>query len=402
MQLIGDVDALKSSLAQSEPPIGLDPALTALWWSAKTQFDTAELGKDLYKAMGQPFNGGGSLAMLTAERPDYGAPELSPRWCWGVAHSMTQTTDYGFRVQATRDPDDPSTWGDPRLNWVHGFVHRLEQDDRNAEGWYGRGFKPLGSGLAVSSGKDFEQEWEAIAKDLLASHRISPRSFMCGLSTEAAAIIGDLEVSPLPIALDPENHSFTYTGETYDKLIAVAEVLPGAIADESHAVAFVAGLYIWHGLWDEAHALLLGAGSAHHPKIPGPCSTRSYLHAILHRIEGVMDNEGGTPGYRNSEYWYRNAGDEHPMLPTLGAIARSLGDDVGACTRPDGRFDPFAFIQLVETNFAAGYGTGGSEELKEACLAMQDAELGLMLAYCQAVAQGEERVSDASRGTARL
>ena len=85
MQLIGDVDALKASLAQTEPPAGLDPALTALWWSAKTQFDTAELGKDLYKAMGQPFNGGGSLAMLTTEAPDYGAPPLSPRWCWGVA-----------------------------------------------------------------------------------------------------------------------------------------------------------------------------------------------------------------------------------------------------------------------------------------------------------------------------
>lgn len=304
VQLIGDVEALKASLAHDAPPVGLDPPLTALWWSAKTQFDTRELGADLYMAMGQPFNGGGSLEMLTDEEPDYGAPALSPRWCWGVAHSMTQTTDFGFRVQATRDPEDSSTWGDARLNWVHGFLHRLEQDDRNAESWYGRGFKPLASGLAVASGEGFETEWETIATELLASQRISPRSFMCSFSTAAAAIIGDLDAPPLPITLDPDDHTFTYSGETYDKLIEVAEVLPGgAIADESHAVAFVAGLYLWHGLWDEAHALLLGSGSPHHPKLPAPCSTRSYMHAILHRIEGVMDNEGGTPGYRNSEYW---------------------------------------------------------------------------------------------------
>ena len=112
MQLIADLGSLKASLEGDEPPAGLDPALTALWWSAKTQFDTTELGADLYKAMGQPFNGGGSLAMLHDEDPDYQAPALSPRWCWGVAHSMTQTTDYGFRVQAVRDPADPSTWGD--------------------------------------------------------------------------------------------------------------------------------------------------------------------------------------------------------------------------------------------------------------------------------------------------
>ena len=401
MQIIGDVGALKASLASDEAPAGLDPALTALWWSAKTQFDTAELGVDLYVEMGQPFNGGGSLEMLSDEGPDYGAPALSPRWCWGVAHSMTQTTDYGFRVQATRDPDDPSTWGDARLNWVHGFLHRLEQDDRNAEGWYGRGLKPMGSGLPVSSGQDFDTEWEAIAAELLASHRISPRSFMCSFSPEAAAIIGDVDNAPLPITLDPDNHTFTYHGETFDKLIRIPDVLPGAVADESHAVAFVAGLYVWHGLWDEAHALLLGSGSAHHPKLPGPCSTRSYMHAILHRIEGVMDNEGGTPGYRNSEYWYRNAGDDHPILPVLGGIARSLGDDVGACTRPDGSFDPFAFIKLVEENFAAGYGSGGSDELQEACLAMQDAELGVLLAYCRAAAQGEA-ADETFRAMARL
>ena len=58
----------------------------------------------------------------------------------------------------------------------------------------------------------------------------------------------------------------------------------------------------------------------------------------------------------------------------------------------------------METNFASGYGSGGSKELKQACLAMQDAELGVMLAYCQAVAQGDEQTAvDATfRAMARL
>ena len=39
MALITDVHTLKASLTEESPPAGLEPALSALWWSAKTQFN---------------------------------------------------------------------------------------------------------------------------------------------------------------------------------------------------------------------------------------------------------------------------------------------------------------------------------------------------------------------------
>ena len=70
-------------------------------------------------------------------------------------------------------------------------------------------------------------------------------------------------------------------------------------------------------------------------------------------------------------------------------------------TRRKGVYILFLFIKLVEENFAAGYGSGGSDELQEACLAMQDAELGVLLAYCRAAAQGEA-ADETFRAMARL
>lgn len=49
------------------------------------------------------------------------------------------------------------------------------------------------------------------------------------------------------------------------------------------------------------------------------------MHAILHRMEGSIEGEANLSGYRNAEYWYGNAGDDHPLLHQLGDIARSTG-----------------------------------------------------------------------------
>jgi hypothetical protein len=132
---IQSVDDLKATLPSVLPPPGLSPPLTALWLAAKTQFRTDDL-MDIFAKHGAPFGGGGHLSQ--AEQVVYSCDRGSTAWYWLKAHTITQTIEYGFRTADTRDADQPSTWGDADLNWVHGHLHRLESDDRNAAGWYRR------------------------------------------------------------------------------------------------------------------------------------------------------------------------------------------------------------------------------------------------------------------------
>lgn len=68
----------------SEPPSGLSPALQALWWQAKGD--------------------------------------------WERAHTLAQ--------------EDAS----PNASWVHAFLHRVEGDESNAAYWYARAVKPAARG----------------------------------------------------------------------------------------------------------------------------------------------------------------------------------------------------------------------------------------------------------------
>ena len=125
-----------------------------MWWAAKTGFDLHELD-DVYAKSGSPFSGGGDAAEAAGASQQYGQCLGSPKWCWLTAHTITQTTTYGFVKQRQRDPNNPSTWGDAQLNWVHGYLHRLESDEANAAGWYMRGLKEL-------SVSPVEEEWHSI------------------------------------------------------------------------------------------------------------------------------------------------------------------------------------------------------------------------------------------------
>ena len=78
------IDAFRHSLSADAPP-GVAPALQALWWLAKGN--------------------------------------------WDAAHKV---------CQGHEDKDD--------VNWVHAHLHRQEGDLRNAGGWYGRAGKPMPDG----------------------------------------------------------------------------------------------------------------------------------------------------------------------------------------------------------------------------------------------------------------
>ena len=72
----------QASLAQATPPVGINPALQALWYAGKGE--------------------------------------------WDCAHDLTQP-------------------GGAALDWVHAYLHRVEGDLGNAAYWYRRAGKPVAS-----------------------------------------------------------------------------------------------------------------------------------------------------------------------------------------------------------------------------------------------------------------
>ena len=73
----------RASLSQVAPPAGLSPALLALWYAAKGD--------------------------------------------WDRSHDITQASS-------------------PALDWVHAYLHRVEGDLSNAGYWYRRAGKPVATG----------------------------------------------------------------------------------------------------------------------------------------------------------------------------------------------------------------------------------------------------------------
>jgi hypothetical protein len=74
------LDGFRDSLTAAQPPSGLSPALQALWYAAKGN--------------------------------------------WDKAHDITQP-------------------GGPDLDWVHAYLHRVEGDPANAGYWYRRAGRPV-------------------------------------------------------------------------------------------------------------------------------------------------------------------------------------------------------------------------------------------------------------------
>ena len=80
-----DLAGLQRSLSDPQPPPGLAPALEALWWCGKHE--------------------------------------------WDRAHAIVQQHE-----------------GDPACDWVHAHLHRVEGDTENARYWYRGAGKPVATG----------------------------------------------------------------------------------------------------------------------------------------------------------------------------------------------------------------------------------------------------------------
>jgi hypothetical protein len=111
-----------------------------------------------------------------------------------------------------------------------------------------------------------------------------------------------------------------------------------------------AGLYLYAGLWDEAHE----AAQA----IDTPDG--SYWHAIVHRQE---------PDAGNASYWFRRVG-RHAIFPALADRAAAVDPAL------EGPWEPHRFIEYCER--AAR--TGGDAEAR--AIAIQQAEWELLFDYC--------------------
>ncbi|KXZ47721.1 hypothetical protein GPECTOR_33g603 [Gonium pectorale] len=117
--------------------------------------------------------------------------------------------------------------------------------------------------------------------------------------------------------------------------LTAADVLPppsrrsgkDPVAAEHWARCVAGLLYVACGGLDQAHNLVTplcwGAPTAYagRPIAGSPAAQdAAYVHALVHRAEGLCDGEFGT-GFSNANYWYAATGP-HPIQPALLAALR--------------------------------------------------------------------------------
>jgi hypothetical protein len=131
-------------------------------------------------------------------------------------------------------------------------------------------------------------------------------------------------------------------------------LFPGALAPE----AALSGLFLYFSCLDESHTLSQEIGS----------SEGSFWHGIMHRQE---------PDAGNASYWFHRVG-QHPVFPELAEAAAAILAVHPKCGFAGSeRWDPFAFIDFVET----ARRKPGSEA-ERAAEEIQRAEWHLLFRYC--------------------
>jgi hypothetical protein len=121
------------------------------------------------------------------------------------------------------------------------------------------------------------------------------------------------------------------------------------LAESNLPGPLLAGLYLYFGCWEEAHAVAQNIDT-----IAG-----SYWHAIVHRQE---------PDAANAAYWFGQVG-RHPLFPELQVRASEIGFPVGQ------QWDPRAFLAYCEN------ARPGSNEERLA-MQVQLAEWQLLFDWC--------------------
>lgn len=133
---------------------------------------------------------------------------------------------------------------------------------------------------------------------------------------------------------------------------------PHIVVDINAALASLSGLHLYFDDLDGSH------------KISQDISTPegSFWHGIMHRREG---------DFSNAKYWFRRV-KSHPIYPEIGQTAAAISN-----SRPhapdwlrSGTWDPFAFVDLVETCITK------ESEITSLCLKIQQIEWKALFDFC--------------------
>lgn len=169
-------------------------------------------------------------------------------------------------------------------------------------------------------------------------------------------VAGILALAGAGHRLMPLAHGTCCSAEAREALSAARSeaVFPGARAP----LAAMSGLWLYFSCLDESHRLSQDIGN----------TEGSFWHGIMHRQE---------PDAENSGYWFRRVG-QHAVFPALKEAAAEITARHPKCGfLPGSRWDPFEFIEFVET----AWRRPGSEA-EQAALEIQRAEWQLLFDYC--------------------
>jgi hypothetical protein len=176
--------------------------------------------------------------------------------------------------------------------------------------------------------------------------------------TSYVPAIAELLLDPWVSPLDPG----TPRHETRDRLEALSSkgaFAPRRVRDTGMVDACRAGLWLYHNVLDESHAISQNLHT----------TTGSYWHALMHMRE---------PDFSNAAYWFRRVGS-HPVYESLCRDATQLASDAppaAAFLRTQTNWDPFAFVDWCS---AILVGRAPGEEL---CLRIQKREWELLFDWC--------------------
>lgn len=176
-----------------------------------------------------------------------------------------------------------------------------------------------------------------------------------------AELLGNALVMPLGPGRPITQHEEALRAMTVERAFEGKRVV-----DSDMANACLSAAWLYHNYLDESHEIS--------QSIDTP--TGSFLHGIMHRRE---------PDYGNAKYWFRRVGD-HAIFGELAEAAALLAerrpDRDAALPWLEGGWDPFAFVDLVESCAT------GESEADDLCQQIQMREWWLLFDHCHAAATG--------------